>query len=322
MIKVRGIELDVDVLEELNEFEWKKSRVVGDEFEACSPFREENRPSFYVNIHTGLFKDFGAEDENWKQGNFISLLSYLHNISYEEAENYLLEKYRVVIDDVEGLELKINLQMDKKEEEKYFTREELKPFLFRKKDYLLKRGISEEIQKKFVVGYWKERKAVAFFWLDAFAGKVVNVKFRSIKGKQFFYIRGGQPVRKHVFGLYHVIKEGHKKAWIVESEIDALYLWSMGIPAVALGGSHLSKEQKRKLLLSGVETFVIATDADKAGIRIKESIIKELGVLVELEEVELPDYAKDVNEVKPEDMLKVIESVKPVNIKINLHYNV
>lgn len=314
---IREHEIEVDVLEELDLFEWEKVRKHGAEFQACSPFRNERKPSFYINLETGMWIDHGAEDETWKKGNLISLLSFLHNISYEETETMLLERYNVIIDDVEGMELNINIQMDDVPP-KTFTRDELKDYLFRNKAYLLSRGVSEEVQKQFIVGYDKKSKAVAFFWMDAFTGKVVNVKFRSTKGKQFYYIRGGQPVSKHVFGLYQVIQNKCGKAYIVESEIDAMYLWSMGIPAIALGGSYLSADQKRKLLLSGVETFVIATDADKAGERIKASLIKELAGHVELLKVTLPDYAKDINEVKPEDIKKVTDSEEPITLKVNL----
>src|SRR5699024_1935235 len=120
-----------------------------------SPFRDERKPSFYINLDTGLWVDHGAETDSWKKGNIISLLSFLNNVSYEETEDYLLEKYNVVVTEVEGLELNINIQMEEKKP-KFFTAQDLKPYLFRKKSYLLNRGVSEEIQKKFVVGYDKK----------------------------------------------------------------------------------------------------------------------------------------------------------------------
>lgn len=319
-MKIREHEIDIDVAEEIESFQWEKVRVQGDEFQACSPFRDERKPSFYVNLETGLWVDHGAESDSWKKGNLISLLSYRHNVSYEEIEEYLLEKYNVVLDNVEGMELNINIQMEESKP-KVFTRDELKPYLFRKKSYLLNRGVSEEIQKKFVVGYDKKSNAVAFFWLDSITGKVSTVKFRSIKGKNFYYIRGGQPVRNHIFGLYQAIKEGAEKVYIVESEIDALYLWSNGVYAVALGGSYLSPQQKRKLLISGIDTFVIATDSDGAGERIRESLKKELNGLVQLLVVTLPDYAGDINEVRQEDIKKVTDSEEPVTLELGLQIN-
>ena len=317
MIKIRGHEIEINVLEEIEGFDWKKPKIKVDEMVACSPFREERHPSFSINLDNGMWFDFGSDSDIWKKGNLIHLLSFFHNVSYEEIEDYLLEKYNIVINEVEGLDLNINIQLEK-EKPKTFTRKELKPYLFRKKSYLLNRGVSEEIQKKFIVGYDRNSDAVAFLWLDAFTGHVVTVKFRSTRGKQFYYIEGGQQVRKHVFGLYHTIREKCKKVYIVESEIDALYLWSNGIPAIALGGSYLSPAQKRLLLLSGIESFVIASDNDNAGTRLKESIIKELSGFCELLEITFPNYANDINDVKQEDIKKVTDSEEPITLKLNL----
>lgn len=316
-MKIRGHSIDVDVAEEIEPFGWEKYETHGDEFQACSPFRDERKPSFYINLESGLWVDHGADSDSWKKGNLISLLSYMNNVSYEETEDYLLEKYNVVINEVEGLTLNMNLQLGE-DKPKVFTRDELKPYLFRRKDYLLNRGVSEEIQKKFVVGYDKAQKAVAFFWLDSMTGEVVTIKFRSTKGKQFYYIRGGQPVRNHVFGLYQAIQGDYKKVYIVESEIDALYLWSNNIPAVALGGSYLSPKQKRRLFLSGIKSFVIATDNDSAGNRIRKSLIKELNGQVQLLQVDLPEYAKDINDVQQTDLKTVVYSEKQIEIKIDL----
>ncbi len=318
-MKIRNHEIEIDVAEEIEGFDWQKAETHGDEYKACSPFRDERNPSFYINLETGLWVDHGASEDYWKKGNLISLLSFLQNVTYEEIEDYLLEKYNVVITDVEEKELKINIQLGEAPP-KVFTREELAPYLYRNKTYLLNRGVSEETQKKFVVGYDRTSKAIALLWLDSITGKVVNVKFRSIKGKQFYYIRGGQPVSNHVFGLYQAIKAGAKKLYIVESEIDALYLWSNGIPASALGGSNLSPMQKRRLLLSGIESFVIATDNDGAGERIKEALKQELNGQAEVLEVALPEYANDINDVKQEDIKKVTDSEEPVTLQMNLSF--
>lgn len=313
-------ELDIDVQEELEEFDWKHKKVVFPEFHACSPFRDERRPSFSINLETGLYIDFGSDDDNFKKGNIVGLLSFLHNITYEETKEYLIEKYGGFITEVEGLELKIDLKMEEKKERKFFTRDELKPYLFREKSYLLSRGISEEIQKKFFIGYDRTSRSIAFFWLDEKTGKVINVKFRSTRGKQFYYISGGEPVRNHIFGLWQVIQEYEEgePVYIVESEIDALFLWSNGIKAVALGGSHFSPEQKKKLVLSGISKLVIATDSDKAGRRIRNELVSELIGVIDLEEIKLPSYAKDVNEVKPEHIKKVTDSSEPITLNVPL----
>jgi DNA primase len=314
-MRIRNLEVDVDIYEELMNYSWNHGDRKGDEFVCCSPFREEQHPSFSINLETGLWIDFGSQDEYWKKGSFIKLLAFLENISYEEAEEMLLDAYGIHFDDEEELVLNINIQ-ELEAKPKEFTREELKPYLFRNKQYLLKRGISEEIMKKFVVGYDKEKQAVAFFWRDNKTGKVVTVKFRSTKGKQFYYIDGGQPVKNHIFGLYEVKQGGYKEVFIVESEIDALYLWSIGVPAIALGGSNLSEAQRRLLLLSGIETMVLAVDNDKAGYKIKQQLIKELSGYLNIKELYIPPYAKDVNDLSKHELLNYVENIEDVEMKI------
>lgn len=52
---------------------------------------------------------------------------------------------------------------------------------------------------------------------------------------------------------------------ITESEIDCMRLWTLGIPAVALGTAHISQQQVELLFKLNVEELVIATDNDAAG---------------------------------------------------------
>ncbi|MFD9628605.1 toprim domain-containing protein [Peribacillus muralis] len=306
-MKVRDIEIDVDIYEEIMNYSWRNGRKKGDEFVCCSPFRDEQNPSFSINLETGLWIDFGSSEDYWKKGNLVKLLAWLEDFTTEEAEEMLLDAYGIILDDSDDRDLIINIQKDIEEEPKTFSREELSPYLFRNKTYLAKRGISDEVMKQFIVGYDKEKEAVAFFWMDWRTGKVINVKLRSTKSKVFFYIDGGQQIRNHLFGLYQVIKGGHKEIAVVESEIDCLYLWSLGVPAVALGSSNFSDEQRRKLLLSGVETIILATDNDKAGFRIKKQMERQLIGQVRLKELYLPPYAKDVNDLVPQELLNYLE---------------
>lgn len=315
MIKIRGHELDIDVYEEISNYEWERGSRKGEEYVCCSPFRDETNPSFSINLDTGLWIDFGSTDDYWKRGNLVKLISFLENVTFEEAEDMLLEAYGIAVDKFEDEELIINIQT-KKQPPKTFTKEELKPYLFRNKSYLARRGISEEVMKEFVVGYDKEKEAVAFFWRDWKTGKVVNAKFRSINSKVFYYLKNGQQIRNHLFGLYNVIKGGYKEVYLVESEIDCLYLWTLGLPAIAIGGSNFTEEQKRKLLLSGIETLVLATDRDKVGFTIRKQIIRELGGMLHLKELFIPPYAKDVNDLNKHELLNCVETVEKYKLKI------
>jgi DNA primase len=306
-------ELDVDVLEELQPFDWNRGRVRVNEFTACSPFRNEGSPSFSINTETGQWIDFGSEDE-YSKGNLVTLLSYLHNLTPNEVETYLLEKYGIDFMDTDSLELNFNLTLEEKIEAKIISLEDYKEYSYRH-NYLNSRGISEKVQRAFKIGYDKKGKAVAIPWFDT-EGNIINVKFRSVSTKRFYYFPTGQAIKNHLYGMHFVFKLGLKRVFIVESEIDALYLWSCGFPAIALGGSNISAAQQRLILRSPIEELVIATDNDAVGRQIRERIINEFVGYTTLHDLILPTTVKDVNELSPTRLKSLANNTNEVNINI------
>ncbi|MHC5291092.1 DNA primase [Bacillus licheniformis] len=308
----RDYELNVDVLEELNYYEWNRARVKPNEMVACSPFRNERSPSFSINLETGLWIDFGS-DEEFSRGNLITLLAYLRNETPQEVENYLLDKYGIDLSDISSLELGIDLTF---EENHYPTIsiEEYRKYAFRS-PYLAQRGISEKVQKAFKIGFDKQASAVAFPWIDIH-GNIVNIKFRSTKSKYFFYHPAGQQIKNHIYGMYFIYKKRCETAYLVESEIDALYLWSNGFPAIALGGSNVSGHQRQLILRSPVKRLVFATDNDLVGKDIRTRLTDFLIGYKDLHEIVLPSGVKDVNDLPPEQLRKVCDNTRQVEVTL------
>lgn len=303
MILVRGIELDIDVREEIERYEWRNVRDKGVEFVCCSPFRDEKHASFSINLETGLWIDFGSYDDHWKKGNLVRLLAWLEDTTEEDIEDGLLEGYGYEVDDEEN-RLEIDLDATAARQ-KFFEKEDVAPYSTPEYGYLEGRGVSRSVQDAFGIGYDRKGKgAVAFFWRDAFTGAIVNIKFRLIHEKKFYYADGGQQVKNHLYGLWEARQAGHHDLYLVESEIDALYLWSVGIPAIALGGSFLSESQKEIVVRSDIESLVIATDNDEAGNRVRRQIRRELGGDVILRDLVLPEGA-DVNDLSPEQLKEI-----------------
>jgi DNA primase len=95
-IKVRGFTYEVDIRTELEQFNWVQPKWSTDKLIAASPFRYDKTPSFFVNFtgqYAGCFGDSGAYDAEWASGNFVKLLSFLRNETYEETEEYLAGEY-------------------------------------------------------------------------------------------------------------------------------------------------------------------------------------------------------------------------------------
>ncbi|MEW4131933.1 toprim domain-containing protein [Bacillus thuringiensis] len=313
MIKVRERELLVDVAEELEAFNWDRGRPRGQEFTACSPFRNETHPSFSINLETGLWIDFSSNNDLYSKGGIVRLLSYLREETEEETENYLLDKYTIDFSDIDKLELGLNFEADEKPP-RIISLEEYQPYAFRS-PYLAGRGINEKVQLAFKVGFDRKSNAIALPWHD-WKGNMVNIKFRSTKSKQFYYFDGGQQLRFHVYGLHMIHRYKYTRVWIVESEIDALYLWSHGIPAVAIGGSKLPKEKIKRLKLSPIKELVIATDNDPVGWGVKQKLIETFTGTFHLEDIVFPHNCKDVNEIPPNLLRNIV--TKPVGFKFAL----
>lgn len=302
----------IDVLEELEPYKhrFENASIKGDELVSSSPFREDRSPSFSLNLETGLWIDFGSHDDIWGQGNFYKLMAYFTGEHYIDV----LERYKHYLDgvltDIEGFTLDISL--DKPEEYKTFDLNDFNYWEY-KTNYLTNRGITEKAQKAFRIGYDHYNKAVAIPIKDK-DGQVVNIKFRKTSRKQFYYLPDGQRVGQHLYGGHFIKRLESETAMVVESEIDCMYLWSYGIPAVALGTAHLSKRQQELLELSPLRELILAFDNDQAGEKAFRNASKRLSGNFKLRKLVLPKGKKDVNDLPVEKIRErdfILETITP-----------
>ncbi|HID0815755.1 TPA: toprim domain-containing protein [Clostridium botulinum] len=305
---IRDFELDVDILEEIEQFDWVGEVIKGNKFISCSPFRSERHPSFAVNLDDGLWIDSGNSDEYYHKGNLVKLLSLLRNEDINIIEDYLIEKYATILADTEVLELHLNLYGEQSKP-KYIDRASIRHLYKYCTDYLTKRGISSEIQQLFGIGFNPENNTVAMPWHDK-QGNIINIKYRRIAEKAFFYEKGGQPIKNYVYGIYQCILKKAKRVFICESEIDALTLWTYGYPAIAVGGSSLSDSQKQLILSAGIEELVIATDNDLVGKRFKDFLAHEFGGNLTIYMFIFPDGVKDINDMTEKQIKEAIEKLQ------------
>jgi hypothetical protein len=205
IIKIRSQPMEIDIQTELENFNWTRPRWTSDKLIACSPFRHDGNPSFFVSLtgeYAGCFSDSGAYDSEWSSGNLAKLLAFLRNETYEEAEEYLVYKYGKT----NGCD-KLTLVLPKLAlpQQKMYL-----PDMFMSRyttsnqsDYLTRRGITERVQRYLQTGYDPNNRTVVIPWYDT-NGKLANVKYRKTFGKVFFYERGAVPIRNLVYGLNNV----------------------------------------------------------------------------------------------------------------------
>lgn len=306
---IREQEVEVNVLEELEPYldglRGLKHR--GDEIQACSPFRDESNPSFGVNLDTGMFNDFGG-DGYYKNGNLVKLLAFLSDTDELAIEDYLLTKYGRYLADISEFNLTIDL--NPKEVVKRIDKEELDKYMYRHK-YLSSRGISEKVQRAFQVGYDRDSKAVAFVWHN-YKGEPLNIKFRSVNRKSFWYLPDGDRIRNNLYGLHMATKYKAKSVVITESEIDTLYLWSNKIPSIALGSANISYNQKKILRHSAIEEIVLALDNDSAGRLASKKVRDAMLKHKKISKFPIPEKSKDVNEISQSQLLPLFRQREQV----------
>ena len=301
-VKIHGREIQVDIERELRQYDWRRTKWSVDKLIACSPFRDEKTPSFACSLETGVFVDSGSITTEWGKGNFVKLLAFLRNESYDEAQEYLIQEYAPENWNVAGLELTLKLTLDAKDKI-FLSNDLLKPFAYTH-PYLNKRGLNDKTQGAVRIGYDPATRSVVIPWFD-FKGRLISRKHRSVQDKCFWYCSGGQRIRNHLYGLHLVYRlKRFDEVYIVESEIDAFTLWQNGKAAVAMGGSSLTAQQKRLILQAGIKCLVIATDNDGAGQKAADGIIAKLSGFVDLGELIFPKGRKDINEFN-QDELKI-----------------
>jgi DNA primase len=294
-IRIRELQVDVDIEHELRKYPWERDTWNDEKLIAVSPFREEKSPSFFCNLdgeYAGTWKDSGSFYEEWAKGDFTKLLSFLRNETYDETADYLLNEYTTEYTYDEEIVLKMP-RFDRVER-KHLPKGWMQQYAFRH-PYLGNRGISEEVQQLARIGYCKQSNAVVIPWYDG-NNRLANAKFRTVKGKTFWYAKDGVPIKHSVYNINHIYKYGIKEAVLCEAEIDALSWLQIGIPAIALGGSTFTEVQAEIILRSPLESIVIARDNDAVGNELQEKVINRLQGLITLKDNRIQMPYKDANE--------------------------
>jgi DNA primase len=164
--------------------------------------------------------------------------------------------------------------------------------------YLSKRKISREICEKFEVRYDPKSECVIFPVRDIRG----NLKFftrRSVNSKKFIIDKN---IDKDIYLLYNVLKDKIKEVYVVESQINALTLWSWGYPAIALLGTG-TQYQYDILNKCNILSYKLCFDGDEAGYKGTQNFIKNVkNCFISI--VNIPK-GKDVNDLSKEEFKKL-----------------
>lgn len=131
----------------------------GSNFKGLSPFSEERTPSFVVSPAKQIWKDFSTG----KGGNVISFIMEIEQFSYPEALRWLAKRYNIEIEDESDFSAE-QVEAQKTKESLYLLTDIAKNFFVQQLNeteegqmiglsYFKERGFSNEIIKKFELGY-------------------------------------------------------------------------------------------------------------------------------------------------------------------------
>lgn len=189
------------------------------------------------------------------------------------------------------------------------------------RDWIEARGISVALAEKFGLDTTMiDGKA----WLSVpyvERGRTVNHKYRLISEKRH---RMDPDARLILWNHDCLLEDSDKPIVICEGEWDALVAISLGWRAVSVpngasgGEGELSYLWEARDLLNRAKSFILATDSDEAGLKLRTNLVAHLGA----DRCSFVDYgadAKDLNDVLriygKESVAEVLNRAKPFPIK-------
>lgn len=255
----------------------------------------ENHPSCYVYNRTdnnevpfGFYKCFTCGSK----GQLYQLVSRCLNCGIEEAKQWLIDNFsKTITEELISLPT-ISLEKNKIE---YLDESILDQYAYFH-PYMFKRKLTEEIIIKYKIGWDKEKDAITFpIWDEN--NHLLGISERSVNSKYFYLPKD---IGKPVYLLNFIKKEHIQEVYVVESQIDALYLSSLGKSAVALLGTG-TKDQYEILKKSGIRIFHLALDGDMAGRHGIMRFIENMPDNIIIDVLLLPE-GKDINDLSKEEI--------------------
>lgn len=289
----------INIVKQLkNEATWdvfSKIQDKGDYIRVTCPYHKdghENRPSCSIHasynsdLEPGLLHCFtcGEVEPLYK------VVAHVLQVNDDIAKEWLVERFGTSI--IEKAVEFPSLETIKEEEE-FIDESTLNKYAYYH-PYMFKRGLTEEVINKFKIGYDDETKSIVFPVWDE-KGNLVMITERSVEGKKY-HIQANK--KKSVYLLNYIIKENKTTVYVVESQINALTLWSWGYPAIALLGTG-SNEQYNILNKSGIRSYILCFDGDDAGKKGRKRFIDNVNKNVFILSKDIPE-GKDVNDLTKE----------------------
>lgn len=289
---------EVDVLSTLDALGLDVEVTRGEWGDMLCPLHPEERPSFSINLkHGGWICRHGGET-----GQLLDLVALVLKVERGEAARWVKQKYAplrtpadLVVNEAPKWDASSEANIELVERYESLPTNVMSSYWF-------DRGFTSATMRKFGVRFDEEDQSLLWPVRDEQANFCGLIK-RKLPGQpppKYVYAKNFQRV---LFPLDHFTG---KSAILVEGPLDAMWLYQHGYMALAILGSDLP-ESMYTWLLHNVEVVTLAFDADPAGRTATKRIAKKLiGRLADTRVIQLPNGAKDIQEVQASDLDDVL----------------
>lgn len=287
----------------------KDIEVNGDDIKVTCPFHsngQEKEPDCHIKnddtgkLQYGTFHCFACDES----GNLCKFIGGCFDEDEEFGKQWLLDKYGNIF-----IERKIILpEITLNKQKEIILDEAILNDMQDYHPYMLTRKLDLNICKQFNVKYDPKSECLVFPIYDEH-NKLKLLTRRSVKNKTFII---DKDVKKPIYLLNEIINRNLKYCYVCESQINALYLWSLGYPAVALIGKG-STEQYQILNKCGIRHYILCFDGDTAGDKGKNRFIQNINQSIMIDVINVP-RGKDMNDLSKEEVDKLLQGFKKVNL--------
>lgn len=315
---IEEVRLNSDIVEIVSEY--IKLEKKGKDYFGLCPFHKEKTPSFSIAPIKQIFYCFGCG----KGGNVIHFIMNIEKLSFAEAVRFLADRARIHIpeggkEDKEKARLKQEILNINKEAARYFFKTLYSEKGEKAREYLKNRGISEQVVKKFGLGYsieeWDglyrylcekgfneesirrsglviQKKRGGFY--DWFRGRIIFPIFdvrgnvigfggRVLDSSLPKYVNSPETLvynkGRNLYALNFAKNSNDKSLIIVEGYMDVISLHKHGIINSVASLGTALTENQARLLRRYAEEVIIAYDADASG---QSATMKGLNLLSEM----------------------------------------
>lgn len=319
----------IDILDVVGSFVKLKKR--GANYLGNCPFHNERTPSFTVSPSKEIFKCFGCG----KSGNTISFVMEHEKLSYAEALRWLATRYNIEVEETEtSPEHKIQQQTS---ESLYIINQFAQQFYAEQLwqteagqeiglSYLKERGFSEDIIKKFGIGYAPDqrdalaRKAIANQYNPEFlqkAGLVVNRNDFLVDNYRDRIIFPVQNNSGKVIGFgARLIKSNDKAPKYINTPENELYVKSKILYGTYFARHAIDKADECLL----VEGYTDVVSLSQAGI---ENVVASGGTSLTQDQLRLiKKYSKNLTIIYDGDAAGVKAALRGLDMALEESLNV